>query len=283
MTPAEGANADQVAYWNESAGETWASLQDRLDRQLDGLGARAMAALAPQPGERVIDVGCGNGATSLALAQAVGPAGAVLGLDISRPMLAVARQRAAQAGLQQVEFREADAQTESLGAGGYDAVFSRFGVMFFADSAAAFANLRTALKPGGRLAFVCWRPLTENPWMTLPFAAAMKHLPALPEPPDPNAPGPFAFADPERVRAILAAAGFSAVAIRPHDDGIGGNGLDETVELALRVGPLGRALNDHPHLRPVVVDDIRAALAPHLTADGVKLPGAVWIVTAHNA
>jgi len=282
MPPAESANADQVAYWNETAGETWASMQDRLDRQLDGLGARAMAALAPRPGERVIDVGCGNGATSLALARAVGPAGAVLGLDISRPMLAVARDRAAQAGLVQVEFREADAQTESLGQGGYDAIFSRFGVMFFADPAAAFTNLRAALKPGGRLAFVCWRPLMENPWMTLPLAAAMKHLPAPPEPPDPNAPGPFAFADPARVRAILAAAGFSAVDIQPHGEGIGGNGLDEAVELALRVGPLGRALNDYPHLRPVVVDDIRAALAPHLTPDGVKLPGAVWIVTAHN-
>lgn len=278
----DDANAAQVAYWNDSAGVTWATMQDKLDRQIEGLGAQAMAALAPQPGWRVIDVGCGCGQTSLALAEAVGAGGEVLGVDVSRPMLEVARRRAAERGLSHLRFEEADAQTAAFAAGAYDAVFSRFGVMFFADPAAAFTNLRRALKPGGRLAFVCWRPLAENPWMTLPFAAAAGRLPAPPPAPDPNAPGPFAFADPERVRGILATAGFSDVGIAPHDALIGGNGLDESVELSLRVGPLGAVLREHPHLRDAVTQDVRTALAPHITPEGLRLPGAVWIVTARN-
>ena len=170
----EGPNAGQVAYWNEAVGPTWAELQEPLDRQLGPLGRAAMAALKPRPGERILDIGCGSGQTSVELAGAVAPDGAVLGVDISRPLLDTARARSP--GANDVTFLEADAQTAAFEPGAFDAAFSRFGVMFFADPPAAFANIRRALKPGGRLAFICWRGMVDNPIMTLPMMAAGKRF-----------------------------------------------------------------------------------------------------------
>jgi SAM-dependent methyltransferase len=273
-------NADQIAYWNAAAGETWVDQHDRLDRQLKPLGLTAMAALDPAADERLIDVGCGCGQTSLELAGEVGPDGSVLGVDISAPMLAVARRRAAEAGLTNVRFLEADAQTRAFARGGADGVFSRFGVMFFGDPPAAFANLHQALRPGGRLAFVCWRPLAQNEWMLLPMRAALEHLPPPPPPANPWAPGPFAFSDPDRVRGILTEGGFKGVEIDAHDTLIGGNTLEETVALSLRVGPLGMMLRENPGQRDTVIDSLRTALEPHAGPSGVFLPAAVWIVTA---
>ena len=278
--PDPAANADQIAYWNAAAGETWVAQQDRLDRQLQPLGQTAMAALDPAADERLIDVGCGCGQTSLELAGAVGPDGAVLGVDISAPMLEVARRRATEAGLSNVRFLEADAQTRAFARGGADAVFSRFGVMFFGDPPAAFANLHQALRPGGRLAFVCWRPLAMNAWMQLPLRAALQHIPP-PPPSDPLAPGPFAFADPDRVRGILTDGGFRDIAIDAHDALIGGNSLDDTVALSLRVGPLGMLLRENPGRRDQIIGSLRETLEPHAGPGGVFLPAAVWIVTAN--
>lgn len=274
-------NTAQIDYWNDRPGLTWASLQTLLDRQIAPLGEAAMAALDPRAGERILDIGCGCGDTTLALALAVGPAGRVLGADISRPMLEVAQRRIAEAELDQASVIEADAQGQDFGSAQWDALYSRFGVMFFADPPAAFANLAAALKPGGRLAFVCWRPLPLNPWMTAPLAAALKHLPA-PEAGDPLAPGPFAFADPERVRAILAGAGFDDIAITPHDQPIGGNGLEDALTVALKVGPAARLIADHPEKRDAVIKDVRQVLAAHQKADGVWFDSATWIVTARK-
>lgn len=272
----EAPNAAQVAYWNDAAGQTWAEMQEALDRQLAPLGRAAMAALAPKPGERLLDIGCGAGQTTLQLAASVAPGGEVVGLDISRPLLEVARSRPPAAG---VSFLEGDAQTHPFEPASFDGAFSRFGVMFFSDPPAAFANLRGALKPGGRLAFVCWRGMGENPIMTTPLTAALAHLPA-PSPPDPTAPGPFAFADPGRVREILGKAGFERVELAPHDEKIGGGDLRTAVGLALRVGPLGMLLRENPDKRDVVVAAIREELARHEGPDGVKLDSATWIVTA---
>jgi SAM-dependent methyltransferase len=152
-------------------------------------------------------------------------------------------------------------------------------VMFFSDPVAAFANIRTSLKPDGRLAFVCWRPLGENPWMQAPLQAALPLLPPV-APPDPTAPGPFAFADPSRVRSILADSGYRSVTINPFDADIGGGDLEQTLKLALGVGPLGRALREHPELADNVVDAVRDVLSNHLTSNGVRMPSAVWIVLA---
>ncbi len=274
------ANAQQATYWNEGAGPTWADLQAPLDRQLAPLGQATMAALSPRPGERVLDIGCGTGATSLDLARAVSPGGQVTGADISRTLLEVARRRSE--GLDGVEFLEADVQTHRFTPATFDAVFSRFGVMFFDDPVAAFDNIHRALKPGGRLAFVCWRTPGENPIMSLPMAAAMANLPPLatPSPPVPGAPGPFAFADPDRVRGILADAGFADVLVTPTDKKVGGGDLETMLAMSLKVGPLGALLREHPEHRDGAIAAVREALAAHDGPDGVMLGSATWIVTA---
>ena len=279
--PDDQPNSAQVEYWNATVGETWARFQDQLDRQLEPLGLEAMQALAPGPGERLIDIGCGCGHTSLELARRVGPEGAVVGVDISHPMLEVARRRAGARPDLTARFREADVQTAALGASEFDAAFSRFGVMFFSDPSAAFANLGLSLRSGGRLAFVCWRPFADNPWMGAPLAAALPFIPA-PVPIDPLAPGPFAFADADRVRTILTEAGFTGIDIRPHDTRIGGGDVDQALQLALRVGPLGSVLREDPSLAGRVTEAVRRVLEDHLTPDGVLMPAAVWIVTARR-
>jgi SAM-dependent methyltransferase len=273
----DGPNAAQVAYWNDTAGPTWVTMQDVMDVQLGDLGLKAVAALGVRPGERVIDVGCGCGGTTIELARRVGEAGRVLGADISAPMLAVARQRAGALGLGWASFEQADAQTHRFEPA--DAAFSRFGVMFFADPAAAFANLRAALGPGGRLAFVCWREAAQNDWMMVPMRAVAPLVAPTPPPPA-GAPGPFAFADKDRLAGILSEAGFGEIAIDPNDQRIGANDLETAVRISLAAGPVGAAVRDNPQLRPRIAEAVRAALEPHVSADGVKLGSASWIVTA---
>jgi SAM-dependent methyltransferase len=274
-------NAAQIEYWNAGAGETWAHFQEALDRQVEPLGLAAMDLLCPREGERILDIGCGCGQTSLVLAARVRPTGSVVGVDISKPMLDVAFRRPRTADLP-VTFRNLDAQTGDLGHELFDAAFSRFGVMFFSDPVAAFANIRGSLKPYGRLAFVCWRPPNENPWMQAPLQAALPLLPPL-APPDPTAPGPFAFADPSRVRSILADSGYRSATIDPFDADISGGDLDQTLKLALRIGPLGRALREHPEFVGEVTDAVRDVLLKHLTSNGVRMAAAVWIVLARTS
>jgi len=279
--PAVGSNRDQIAFWNDAPGATWAKLQDALDRQIDPLGREALGRLAPRAGERIVDIGCGCGQTSHELAALVGASGAVLAIDVSRPMLEVARARPQPAPGPRIEFREGDAQIEPLAAGWFDAAFSRFGVMFFGDPVAAFRNIRRALRPGGRIAFVCWQELASNDWMRVPLEAARPYLPPS-APVDPHAPGPFAFADAERLRRILTEAGFASPRIEPFEADIGGTSLDETLKIACRIGPLGATMREHPELLPAVGGAVRAALARHLGADGVRMRAAVWIVGASN-
>jgi SAM-dependent methyltransferase len=277
--PASTHNDEQIAYWNDAAGETWAKLQRVLDRQIEPLGREAMRRLGPRAGERILDVGCGCGQSSLELAAQVGPTGSVLAVDVSRPMLAVAAERRLAAPERRVEFREADAQSAAFEAAGFDAAYSRFGVMFFTDPIAAFANIRRALRPSGRLAFVCWRPLAENQWMRVPLEAARAELPPA-APPDPQAPGPFAFADAARVRAILEAAGWTDVRIEPFDAEIGGTDLDDAVRLVCRIGPLGAAIRERPDSLAAIGVAVREALVAHLRPTGVWMAAAVWIVRA---
>ena len=272
-------NAAQREYWNTR--RAWIDHQDGMDRQLDASGRAAMATLGDLSARRVLDVGCGCGHTSLQLADAVGAEGLVVGLDISVPMTGVAADRARAAGCEHLSFVAADAQTVDPG-GPYDAVFSRFGVMFFSDPAAAFANLRSAVVAGGQLAFVCWQPVSENPWMTTPNRAAMSIIEFPPR--GESAADPFAFGDPDFVRVILHEAGWTDVEIVPHviDVAMGGGGsIDDAVELMIELGPAKAALEDQPEsTRNKVRAAMAEALAPYERDGGVWLTGSTWLVTA---
>jgi SAM-dependent methyltransferase len=276
-------NADQITYWNTRAGETWAAMQKRIDAQVGPLGLKGIEQLALSEGESVLDVGCGCGTTTFEIARRVSPSGHVTAVDISKPMLDVARRAADEAHVRNVTFLEADAQIYAFGAGSFDALFSRFGVMFFIDPVAAFKNLRAALKPGsGRLAFVCWRKLAENSWMATPLKAAMQHLP--PQPPaDPFAPGPFAFADAERVKGILTQAGFGDIKITPHDEKVELGTLQDAAEHCTRVGPLARLLSENPDAVDRVRETLRHTLREFETNGIVRMDAGVWIVRARRA
>lgn len=278
-------NTAQIAYWNDRAAVTWTALQDRLDAMFVPLTALALEAAEPASGERVVDVGCGCGATVLELARRVGPEGRVLGVDVSEPMAARARDRIAAAGLGNAQVLVSDASTRDFETGGADLLFSRFGVMFFADPAAAFANLRRAVRPGGRLLFACWRPMTENQWFSVPAQAAADLVPPAP-PSDPDAPGPFAFANPDRVRRILGTAGWTDVVLKRQDVPMrlaGPGQITEAAEFATRVGSLARALADAtPDVKARAADAIAAALPAYDGPAGVCLPGSIWLVSARG-
>ncbi|MBC6440467.1 MAG: methyltransferase domain-containing protein [Rhodospirillales bacterium] len=278
---AQGPNREQIAYWNGDTGDKWVEAQERLDPVLEIFSDAAMDAVGVGPGERVIDIGCGCGATTLSLARRVGPIGSVMGVDISTRMLQRAAERADAAGLRNTGFVNADASTCLFEEGAADLLFSRFGVMFFPDPAPAFANMRKGLKPGGRLGFVCWAPLARNEWVTMPRDIALRHVPP-PEPVDPHAPGPFAFADPDRVRGILDDAGFSKIEVTAHDTTMRQPGtIDEVTRFVTHFGPASRLLNDVDEAtRTAVEDDVRVAIASLHDGSGVDLEAAMWIVTA---
>jgi len=272
----------QVAYWDGPGGVHWVRRQEVWDRALEPLTTALIARAAVQPGERVVDIGCGCGDTTLALARLVGASGHVLGIDVSEAMLARAAARLPPGA--PVELVRADATTHGF-AGDHDLLFSRLGVMFFHSPGAAFANLRSALKPGGRLAFCCFRAPAENEWAMVPLRAAYAHVPPPPRP-GPEDPGPFSFADAARVRRILGEAGFAEVALEPLDTSIdlaAGGGFEAAVESALEVGPTSRAVDGQPPaVRDTVAAALREALAPHRRGDAVPLWAALWIVTGLN-
>ena len=276
-------NAAQAEYWSGAGGQRWIDHQEHQDHVLRPVSDLLMAAAGAKPGERVIDLGCGCGATTIDLAMRVAPGGEVLGLDISEPMLERARERTPPN--LPARFVLADATVHEMAPGSVDLVVSRFGVMFFANPALSFANLRRGVRPGGRLAFACWREAKQNPWMIAPLREAAKHAPPLPEV-GPEDPGPFAFADEARVRLILSEAGFADIVVAPQDldlDIAIGRGLDAAVEGALAIGPTSRMLDGQSEaVRAAAAADIRAALAARMVGESVPLGAAIWIVTARN-
>jgi SAM-dependent methyltransferase len=278
-TTAERA-AEQATFWNGAGGKMWLAAYDkRIRRGIEGFGEAAMAAAAPKAGERAIDVGCGTGNTTAELARAVGPDGQVLGLDISEPLLEAARAQK----IPNARFEAGDATTYAFEAGRYDLLYSRFGVMFFAEPVVAFANLRRALKPAGRVSFVCWRTPQENPWGLVPMRAAMPHLPPM-ERPGPEDPGQYAFGDPTRVERILAQAGFAPPTIEPIDRPMRlGDDIADSLDNLSRFGPLARAFAEAaPEQVAKAREAVAEALKPHMKADGIALPGAVWLVRTAN-
>jgi len=277
------ANSDQAAYWNGAAGRRWINRQETLDLVLQPIQDTLLARTLVAPGERILDIGCGCGTSTIALARQTGPAGRVTGLDISQPMLARARERAP-ADLP-LEFVLADATVYPFEPGSADLLFSRFGVMFFANPALSFANMRNALKHDGRLVFASWREPRLNPWMLLPLQEAYKHVPRLPEV-GPEDPGPFSFGREERVRRILNQAGYSLIDMEPVDltlDLAVGQGLESAVTGALDIGPVSRALEGQPpEALEKVRDAIRTALAGCQKGQSVPLGASIWIATAGN-
>ena len=281
IPPGHELNADQIAYWNGPGGQHWVDRQKMQDIVLAPISEVLIERANAKAGERLVDVGCGCGATSVALAQKVGPTGHVLGIDISAAMLARAQQ-IAPAGLS-ARFVLADATVYPFEPASFDLVVSRFGVMFFAEPALSFTNLHRALRPSGRLAFVCWREPRENPFFMVPLQAVYKHTPKLPQL-GPEDPGPFSFASAPRVHRILSEAGFQDVVMEPCDlslDIAVGRGLETAVQSTLEIGPAARALADQaPAVISAATDSIREALEPYVRDQAVRLPASIWIVTA---
>ena len=274
-------NADQIAYWNGVGGRHWTDQQQLQDIVLAPVSDVLLERAKVKAGEAVIDIGCGCGSTTFGLARLVGASGHITGVDISEPMLNRARELTPKNA--PVDFVLADATVYSFTPASTDLLCSRFGVMFFAQPVDSFANMRKALRPGGRLAFACWRTPRDNPWMMLGLQEAYKHVPKLPEV-KPEDPGPFAFASEERVHRILGDAGFSNIAMERADlmfDIAAGRGLEAAIESMLAIGPTSRALDDQPVDKiAAAVESIRAMLRPHVKGNSVPLGGSIWIVTA---
>lgn len=289
---AEQGNADQVAFWNGLAGEKWAGNHAQLDHAFAPLTASLLRHADPRPGEAAIDVGCGCGDLTLAVARELGAGGRVLAIDVSAPMLVEAKVRAEQEGPgtgAAIEWALQDASTHAFAPGAYDLIVSRFGVMFFADPVAAFTNLRRALKPGGRLAMLCWRPMEENAWFSVPRASVLPLVPP-PEPMPPGAPGPFGFADADHVRGILAEAGFAnAQATKCDADltlsmspaGSDAGALASAVRFSVQIGPVGSLLREaSDETMAAARVAVEAALRPHARDGKVVLGAACWVYTA---
>lgn len=279
------ANAAMRRYWNEVAGPRWVGLGGAQEARNVEVAAQLLEAAAAAPGERVLDVGCGTGATLLPFAAAVGPQGHATGVDIAEPMLARARQRVAEQGLTNITLLQADAQVHGFAPASFDLLTSRFGVMFFADPRAAFRNLFGALRPGGRLAMAVWASVAENIHRMIPFEIAVRRLgPPAPQPE--HAPDAHAFSDRDYFRGILAAAGFADIAIEPrrfHVIGASAAGMAEHVVL---FGAIQRLLDEKradPAVRQAIVKETETGFAAYAGPDGeVRLPGTFLLATAHR-
>jgi SAM-dependent methyltransferase len=277
-------NTAQAEQWNSGEDVAhWINNQARYDRMNKPFTALILDAAALRPGGYVLDVGCGCGGTTLAAARLIAP-GQAVGIDLSGPMLARAHAGAEASGLGNAVFEQGEAQVHPLGHDRFDAVISRFGIMFFADPVAAFANIRSATRPAGRLVFVCWQPLTANQWLLVPRAALSEHV----LPPaglgSGDGPGMFAFADSDRVGQILAAAGWRDIEITSEHVSIliGGGGSVEDAVGFLRTGSMARMMLAGADAGTVdrAIASLRSALAPYADAEGVHLSAAVWLVQA---
>ena len=275
------ANTAQRDYWNTVAGPRWVGLEGFVERRVAAVNDLLLRRSGAAAGERALEIGCGTGAFTVPLAGAVGADGEVLGADISTAMLAGARKRLAEAGLRNVAMIEADAQTHKFDPGHFDLIVSRFGVMFFADPAAAFANLRAAVRPGGRLCFACWGTLDDNEHWLIPYRVALRHLGA-PAPKPPHAPGPMAFADEDYVRSFLGAAAFADVTIFREHPPIAVSEPPEEAAHSCIMGPVARLIDEKQPdaaTREAIRREVEAAFAARGTA---ALPSTVLLVSARR-
>lgn len=267
-------NSDQAALWNGAAGTAWVDAQPLLDEMLRPFETLLTEQIKPGFDGRVLDVGCGTGSTTLAIASRLGAKGSCVGVDISEPMLTLARKRALDAETR-ATFVCADAQTHAFEPASYDVVLSRFGVMFFDDPVEAFANLRRAAGRAARLSFIAWRSSEENPFMTTAERTATPMLPNLP-PRKPGGPSQFAFADGDLVRSILGASGWTGVEILPIDVNCQLPEV-EFMRFVTRVGPVGMALQAADDVtRTRVIEALRKAFEPYASGGQVRFTAACW-------
>lgn len=271
----------QAALWNGHSGHAWVQIQATLDGMFQPLESALLEAVRASAPRHVLDVGCGTGSTTLATARALGAAGQACGLDLSEPMISLARARAERES-SSARFICADAQRHPLAPASVDLIVSRFGVMFFDDPLQAFANLRRAARRHAQLRVIVWRSAADNPFMTVAERAAAPLLPALP-PRRPNAPGPFAFAEKERVASLLAASGWRDIAIDPLD-AMCRFPERELVAYFTRLGPVGLVLQDaDAATRARVIEAVRPAFDPYVSGNEVRYTAACWTIAARAA
>jgi SAM-dependent methyltransferase len=278
------ANTAQREYWNTVAGPRWVGLEGFVERRVRAVNDLLLEHSRAAAGEQVLEIGCGTGAFTVPLAEAVGERGQVVGADISDAMLTGAKKRVAESGLRNISLTQADAQTHRFEPGRFDLIASRFGVMFFADPAAAFTNLLAAARPSGRLCFACWGPLADNRHWLIPYEVALRHLGA-PAPKPPREPGPMAFSDPDYVRAFLGTAGFADIEIHREHPDIFASAPKEEAEHACIMGPSGRLIDEKKPAAATLQTirrEIEEAFAGHAKDGGTALPSTVFLVTAHR-
>lgn len=273
------ANADSLRSWDGRDGEYWATNADRFDASLAGYLTPMLEAADLAPGERVLDIGCGNGVTTIEAARRTSP-GRAMGLDLSAAMLDVARRRAFDQQVANIEFVQGDAQIYHFEPAAFDIAISRFGVMFFSDAAAAFANIARAMRPGGRVLFAVWQALSANTWMQVITSSLAAGGP--PPAPPPDAPGPLSMAHPDRVRSLLEGAGFTQVELVPFARPMWfGADVESTYDFAASQPCVRFLLKDlDPEARTAGLARLRSALAERLTDEGVLLDSAAWFVGA---
>jgi SAM-dependent methyltransferase len=269
------ANAGQLDYWNSDPGRKWITFEDGLDATFQAVSDRLFERAQPAIGERVLDIGCGTGATTMTLASFVGKNGHVVGIDISEPLLARAGERKSKSQTEQVYYQLADAQTYAFEPDSFDLMTSRFGVMFFDDPVAAFSNLGSALREGGRISFVSWAPMAGNPWFEVPRDAAVARM-GKPSPASPRAPGPLAFADRDYVLEILQDAGFSDCAAEAETVHMLYPGaIEDVAYLASNIGPAVRIVRefggDANDLTEIGKETMRS-FEQYVVEDGVRIP-----------
>jgi SAM-dependent methyltransferase len=278
------ANTAQHQYWNTVAGPRWVGLGGFVERRVAAVNDLLLARSGVAPGESVLEIGCGTGAATVPFAEAVGPCGRVVGVDISEPMLTAAHQRVAESGLGNITLLQADAQVHPFDPEQFDLITSRFGVMFFADPFAAFGNLLPAARRGARLCFVCWATLADNKHWLIPYEVVLRHLgPPAPQPP--RAPGPMAFSDPDYVRSILETAGFADIAIDRETPPITGATPEEEAEHACIMGPSGRLIDEkkpNEALRETIRREMVEAFAAYTQGKEMSLPSTVLLVSARR-
>ena len=278
----EDKNTKQKEFWSGKGGDYWVVKQNEMDIMLNPLGKKALAKLNLKSNSKVLDIGCGCGATTLEIAKVVSE-GTVTGLDISVPMLDKAKSEAKNKGIENVDFKVVDVQVEQLAYEEYDSAYSRFGVMFFDDPFEAFKNIFSSLRKAGELSFVCWQDPSLNPWQSLSLQVIRGYL-DMPSPP-PRSPGPFAFHEKDYVKEILEKSGFSNISFDDNQEDItmfAGKSLEEASEDYLAINPVVTEMlkDSTDDLKSEIVESLKEAFSEFHRGDGLVFPSATWVVSA---